>query len=127
MSNYQPAILIGMVENEPSGDEIKGEAVVLISRNERGGMEASGTFRSTDERLRDPERLPKLLFHYEGPAFEGNRRYEIRTTMVVKSHQEELYELEANMEPVVVQRLDRTGKPIIFDDPLEFDSGNGLN
>jgi hypothetical protein len=30
MSNYQPAILIGMVENEPSGDEIKGEAVVLI-------------------------------------------------------------------------------------------------
>ena len=127
MSNYQPAILIVMVENEPSGDEIKGEAVVLISRNERGGMEASGTFRSTDEQLLDPERLPKLLFHYEGPAFEGNRRYEIRTTMVVKSHQEELYELEANMEPVVVQRLDRTGKPIIFDDPLEFDSGNGLN
>jgi hypothetical protein len=68
-----------------------------------------------------------LLFHYEGPAFEGNRRYEIRTTMVVKSHQEELYELEASMEPVVVQRLDRTGKPIIFDDPLEFDPGNGLN
>lgn len=127
MSSYQPAILIGMVGNEPSGGEIEGEAVVLISRNERGVMEASGTVRSTDERLRYPERLPKLLFQYEGPAFEGNRRYEIRTTMVVKSHQEELYELEASMEPVVVQRPDRTGKPIIFDDPLEFDPGNGLN
>ncbi len=84
MSSYQPAVLIGMVENEPAGDEIEGEAVILISRNERGGMEASGTFRSTDERLQDSKRLPKLLFQYEGVAFEGDKRYEIRAVVFVK-------------------------------------------
>jgi hypothetical protein len=127
MSSYQPALLVVMVENEPAGDEIEGEAVVLISRNERGGMEASGTFRSTDERLHDPERLPKLLFQYEGAAFEGDRRYEIRALMVVKRSQGELYELEASTEPVIVQRLDATGKPIVFPDPLEFDPNGELN
>ncbi len=127
MSSYQPAILIGMVENEPSGDEIKGEAVVLIFRNERGGMEASGTFKSADRRLQDSKRLPKLLFQYEGVAFEGDKRYEIRAVMAVRSSRGGLYELEASTEPVVVQRLDKTGKPIIFDDPLEFDPSNELN
>lgn len=127
MSSYQPAILIGMIENEPAGDEIEGEAVILISRNERGGMGASGRFRSTDRRLKDPERLPKLLFQYEGVAFEGDKRYEIRALMVVRSSRGELYELEASTEPVVVQRIDTTSKPIIFDDPLVFDPNDELN
>lgn len=64
MFSYQPAILIEMIEDEPAGDEIEGEAVILISRDERGGMEASGRFRSADRRLKDPERLPGLLFQY---------------------------------------------------------------
>jgi hypothetical protein len=127
MSSYQPAVLIGMVENEPAGDEIEGEAVILISRNERGSMEASGTFRSADKRLQDRERLPKLLFQYEGSAFEGNRRYEIRATMAAKSSQGELYELEASAEPVIVQRLDITGEPVTFDDLLEFDPTDEAN
>jgi hypothetical protein len=127
MSSYQPALLVRIVENEPAGDEIEGEAVILISRNERGGMEASGTFRSTDERLHDPERLPKLLFQYEGPAFEGSRRYEIRALMAVKSSHGELYELETSTEPVIVQRLDATGKPIVFPDSLDFDPNDELN
>jgi hypothetical protein len=127
MSSYQPAILIEMVENEPASDEIEGEAVILISRNEHGGMEASGTFRSTDRRLQDRERLPKLLFQYEGVAFEGNRRHEIRAVMVVRSSQGELYELEASTEPVIVQRLDATGKPIVFPDLLEFDPTDDPN
>jgi hypothetical protein len=121
MSSYQPAVLIGMVENEPAGDEIEGEAVILISRDERGKMEASGTFRSADRRLLNSERLPKLRFQYEGVAFDGDRRHEIRSLMAVRSGQDELYELEASAEPVVVQRLDTTGKPVIFDDPLVFD------
>lgn len=120
MSSYQPAVLIGMVENEPAGDEIEGEAVILISRNERGGMEASGTFRSADERLQDSKRLPKLLFQYEGVAFEGDKHYEIRAVVFVKGSQGGLYELEASTEPVIVQRLDTTGKPVTFSDLLEF-------
>lgn len=124
MSSFQPAVLLGMVENEPAGDEIEGEAVILISRNERGNMEASGTFRSADRRLQDPKRLPKLRFQYEGSAFEGSRRYEIRAVMALRSSHGELYELEASTEPVVVQRLDANGKPIIFNDPLEFDPSN---
>lgn len=127
MSSYQPAILIGMVENEPAGDEIEGEAVILISRNERGGIEAFGTFRSVDRRLKDPERLPGLLFQYEGVAFEGDKRYEIRALMALKSSQGELYELEASTEPVVVQRLDTTSKLLIFDNPLVFDPNDELN
>jgi hypothetical protein len=47
-------------------------------------MEAFGTFRSTDERLQDSKRLPKLLFQYEGVAFEGDKRYEIRAVVFVK-------------------------------------------
>lgn len=121
MSGYQPAILIEMVDNEPSFEEIKGGAVILISRNERGVMEASGTFRSTDKRLRDPERLPKMLFQYKGAAFEGDKHYEISAVMVVKNSQGELYELEASTEPVNAQRLDTTSKPVTFDNLLEFD------
>ena len=121
MSSYQPAVLIGMVENEPSGDEIKGEAVVFISRNERGSMEASGTFKSADRRLQDSKRLPKLLFLYEGVAFEGDKRYEIRAFVVVRSSRGGLYELEASTEPIVVQRLDTTGNPVDFPDSRVFD------
>ncbi len=52
-----------MVENEPAGDEIEGEAVILISRNERGGMEASGTFTPYDRGARsDPLDLRIPLF-----------------------------------------------------------------
>lgn len=120
MSSYQPAVLIEMVENEPAGDEIEGKAVILISRNERGGMEASGTFRSADERLQDSKRLPKLLFQYEGVAFEGDKHYEIRAVVFVKGSQGELYELEASTEPVIVQRLDTAGKPVTFGDLPEF-------
>ncbi len=127
MSSYQPAILVEMIEDEPAGDEIEGEAVILISRDERGSMEASGTFKSADRRLQDSRRLSKLLFQYEGSAFEENRRYEIRALMAVRSSRGDLYELEAGTEPVVVQRLDTTGNPIIFDDPLVFDPNDELN
>ncbi|CAA9382847.1 MAG: hypothetical protein AVDCRST_MAG93-9291 [uncultured Chloroflexia bacterium] len=127
MSSYQPAILVEIVENEPAGDEIEGEAVILISRDERGSMEASGTFRSADRRLQDSKRLPRLLLQYEGMAVEGDKCYEIRALMVVRSSLGGLYELEASTEPVVVQRLDKAGKPIIFDDPLVFDPSDELN
>jgi hypothetical protein len=35
-----------------------------------------------------------------------------------------LYELEARTEPVIVQRLDTTGKPVTFSDLLKFDPSN---
>lgn len=107
MSSYQPAILIEIVDDEPVADEIEGEALILISRNDRGGMEASGTFKSKDERLRNLSRLSSMVFQYEGVAFEeGNKRHEIRALMFIKSSDGELFELEASTEPVVVQRLD---------------------
>ncbi len=124
MSSYQPAVLIGIVENEPAGDEIEGEAVILISRNERGRMEASGTFRGTDEHLQDSKRLPKLLFQYEGVAFEEDKRYEIRAVMFVKGSQGKLYELEASTEPVIVQRFGTAGKPVTLSDLLKFDTSD---
>ncbi len=107
ISSYQPAILIEMVENEPKSDKIEGEALSLISIDERGGMVASGTFKSSDERLRDLENLSGKLFQYKGLAFEeGSRRREIRAVMFIKGSDGDLFELESNTEPVIVQRLD---------------------
>lgn len=104
MSSYQPATLVKMVENEPTSDEIEGEALIFISRDEHGGMVASGTFKSTSERLRSVG--SGTLFLYEGLAFEeGNKRHEIRAVMFVQGGQHDLYELEAYTEPVIVQKL----------------------
>ncbi len=127
MSGYQPAILVELVENEPTSEEIRGEAVVLISRNDHGSMEASGTFRSADVRLQDSERLPTMLFQYEGLAYEGNRRHEIRAVMVVKDGYGELYELEAYTVAIAMQELDTASNPVTFDDLLEFDPPNETN
>lgn len=103
MSSYQPAILVKMVENEPTSDEIKGEALILISRDEHGGMVASGTFKSTSERL--CSLASDALFLYEGLAFEeGNKRHEIRAVMFVQGNQDDLYELEAYTKPVIVHK-----------------------
>lgn len=127
MSSYQPALLVEMIDGEPTSSEIEGEAIILISRNDHGGLEASGTFKSTDERLQNPERIQNMPFQYEGLAFEGNKPYEIRAVVFVKDSGGDLYEIEASTEPVIVQKLDIFGKPVTFPNLLEFDPTDESN
>ena len=120
MPSFRPATLIELIDHEPSGDDINGEAIMWISRNERGGMDASGTFRSKDARLDDDGHLSDRSFQYEGPAYEATREHEIRVLVFVVSVQGELYELEALTEPVVVQKADQDDEPAAVPDRLEY-------
>ena len=120
MTNFYPAVLIEIVDHEPSGDDIHGEAIMWISRNERGGMKASGTFRSKDARLSDDGHLSDRSFQYEGLAYEATKECEIRVLVYVVSVQGDLYELEALTEPVVVQEVDTTDETVALPDPLEY-------
>ena len=120
MTSFYSAVLIEIVDHEPSGDDIGGEAIMWISRNERGGMDASGTFRSKDARLADDGHLSDRSFQYEGPAYEATREHEIRVLVYVVSVQGDLYELEALTEPVVVQKVDAAAEPAAVPDRREY-------
>ena len=85
MTSFYPAVLIEIAEHEPPGDEIHGEAIMWISCNERGGMEASGTFRSKDARLSDDGHLSDRSFQYEGLAYEATKECEIRVLVYIVS------------------------------------------
>ena len=127
MTRYQPALLIKLINDEPAGAEIEGEAIIFITRDERGGREASGSFKRADKPFQAAQRLLDRLFQYEGSAFEQDNRYELRATMVVTSSRGELCELETNSEPVIVQKLDVSGKPIVFPGITEFDPSDNSN
>ena len=105
MPSYQPALLIEIVNEELVGDEIEGEAVMRLSHHERGGLEASGTFKATTERLGGIPGLISRLFQYEGPAVEGSKTYEVRATVYIATVQGNLYGIESSTEPVIVERL----------------------
>ena len=120
MTSFYSAFLIEIVDREPSGDEIGGEAIMWISRNERGGMDASGTFRSNDARLNDDGHLSDRSFQYEGLAYEAARKHEIRVLVYIVSVHGNLYELEALTEPVVVQKADQDDEPAAVPDRLEY-------
>ena len=120
MSSFRPAILIEMIDHEPSGKETSGQAIMWISRNEHGGMEASGTFKTAGAPLPGGGQLQGRAFQYEGPAYEAGKEYEIRAVVVVVSVHGDLYELEALAEPVVVQKVDTADEPAALPDPLEY-------
>ena len=82
-----------------------------ISRNEHGGRDASGTFKTAGEPLTGGGQLQGRAFQYEGPAYEADKAYEIRTVVFVVSVHGDLYELEALAEPVVVQKVDEADEP----------------
>lgn len=105
MPDFGPVVLIELVEGEPAGGKIEGEAVMRISRGERGGMAASGTFRTVHERLGGVEGLIGRLFQHEGAAYEGDKGHEVRAAVYVVSVQGNLYELETSTEAVIVEKL----------------------
>ncbi len=120
VSSFQPAILIEMIDHEPSGKETSGQAIMWISRNEHGVMEASGTFKTAGAPLTGGEQLQGRMFQYEGPAYEAGKAYEIRTVVFVVSVQGDLYELEALTEPVVVHKVDEADEPAALPDLIEY-------
>ena len=99
---------------------MNGQAIMWISRNERGGMEASGTFKTAGPPLTGGEQLQGRVFQYEGPAYEASRAYEIRAVVFVVSVQGDLYKLEALIEPVVVQKVNEADEPAALPDSLEY-------
>ena len=120
MSSFQPAILIEMIDHEPSGIETSGQAIMWISRNEHGGMDASGTFKTAGAPLTGGEQLQGRAFQYEGPAYEAGKASEIRAVVYVVSVHGDLCELEALTEPVIVQKVDVRAEPAALRDPLEY-------
>lgn len=120
MSSFQPAILIELIDDEPSGTETSGQAIMWISRDERGGMDASGTFKTEGTPLTADEQLQGRAFQYEGPADEGGKASEIRAVVFVVSVHGDLYELEALTEPVVVQKVDTADESTALHGPLEY-------
>ena len=116
MPSFRPATLIELIDHEPSGREIDGQAIMRISRSERGSMEASGTFKAESALFKD--QLEGRTFQYEGLAYEATKEDEIRVLVFVVSVQGDLYELEALTEPVVVQKVDAAAEPI--SDRLEY-------
>ena len=91
-----------------------------VSRNERGGMDASGTFKTAGPPLTEGEQLQGRVFQYEGPAYEAGKAHEIRAVIFVVSVQGDLYELEALTEPVVVQKVDAMAEPAALPNPIEY-------
>ena len=120
MFSFQPAILIELIDHEPSGKEISGQAIMWISRNERGGMEAFGTFKTAGAPLTGGEQLQGRAFQYEGLAYEAGKASEIRALVFVVSVHGDLYELETLTEPVVVQKVDEADEPAALLDPIEY-------
>lgn len=112
-----------MIGHEPSGKETNGQAIMWISRDERGGRDASGTFKIAREPLTEGEQLQGRVFQYEGPAYEAGTAYEIRALVFVVSVHGDLYELEALAEPVIVQRVNPADEPAALPDPLEYQDG----
>ncbi len=98
---------------------MNGQAIMWISRDERGGMEASGTFKTSGAPLPGGGQLQGRVFQYEGPAYEAGKAYEIRAVVFVVSVHGDLYELEALTEPVVVQKVDEVDEPAALTDRLE--------
>lgn len=115
MPNFRPATLIELIDDEPSGRKIDGQAIMRISRNERGSMEASGTFKAEGALLKN--RFEGRTFQYEGLAYEATKEDEIRVLVFVMSVQGDLYELEALTEPVVIYKV--ADEPAALLDPLE--------
>ena len=91
-----------------------------ISRNEHGGRDASGTFKTAGAPLTGGEQLQGRAFQYEGPAYEAGKASEIRAVVFVVSVQSDLYELEALTEPVVVHKVDEADEPAALPDLIEY-------
>lgn len=79
---------------------------MTIFRDRHGAAQVAGTFRSDDERLQHLTDGSERLFEYEGVAFEGARGCQIRALVSVLHGEDELHELEARAEPVIVRCLD---------------------
>ncbi len=119
MPGFRPATLIELIDDEPSGKEIDGQAIMWVSRNERGSMEASGTFKIEGAPYAGEEQLTGRAFQYEGLASEAGKDHDIRALVLIVSVHGDLYELEALTEPVVVQKIDATNEPITVPERLE--------
>lgn len=84
---------------------IEGEAIVTVGRGARGKAELTGTFKSSDETLKVLQQQSQLLYHYQGPAFEGDKRYQIEAPVLVTHFENELHELSSRAEPIFLRGL----------------------
>ena len=106
MPDYLAAVLLeaGLASSTPP--RIEGQAIMTIFRDHHGAAQVAGTFKSGDERLQDLTDGAEWLFEYEGVAFEGDRGCVIRALVSVLHGKDELHEVEANAEPIIVRWLD---------------------
>ncbi len=74
MTDYQPSYLIPLEPNDANQLPIVGDAIIGISRDDRGEVELTGTFRSTATKLKPSQAASPLLYRYDGLVSEGERR-----------------------------------------------------
>jgi hypothetical protein len=102
MTEFQPAILVLMSGQEVGAIEVFGQAIVTIFRNAQGLRQASGTFRSSDERLGSLHESVSRTYEYRGVAYEGSKQGEIAVAVSIKQHKDDLYEIEGDAEPIIL-------------------------